>query len=81
MDFDYQGKFLFFPLCTEIVWVCRDWATLDIVLYGEENTYAKFGKESGLIICSHSWRSGLGCRVHCWSLLQILTRQLIVLVH
>ncbi len=53
MDFDYQGKFLFFPLCTEIVWVCRDWATLDIVLYGEENTYAKFGKESGLIICSH----------------------------
>ena len=35
------------------MWVCRDWATLDIVLYGEDSAYEKFGKESGLMICSH----------------------------
>ncbi len=45
------------------MWVCRDWATLDIVLYGEDSAYEKFAKESALMICSHrgdlDWVAGL----------------------
>ena len=38
---------------TEMVWLCTDWASLNIVFFGEASTYEKFGKESGLLICSH----------------------------
>lgn len=37
----------------EMVWLCRDWATLDVVMFGEDNAYEKLGKESGLFTCSH----------------------------
>lgn len=37
----------------QMVWLCKDWATLDVVLFGEPSTYEQFGKESGLLICSH----------------------------
>jgi len=36
-----------------MVWLCRDWATVDVVCFGEPNVFDKFGVESSLITCSH----------------------------
>ena len=37
----------------EVVWLCRDWATVDVVFFGEDKVYEKLGKESGVFTCSH----------------------------
>lgn len=37
----------------EMIWVCRDWASLDIVMYAEASACDLLGKESQLFVCSH----------------------------
>ena len=41
-------------LCiTEMVWVCIDWADVQVTLFGEDEVFEKLGKESSLFTASH----------------------------
>ena len=53
---------------TEIVWVSIDWADVKVHLFGEDDTFIRFGKEPSLITCSHrgdlDWVAGYITAVH-----------------
>ena len=41
-------------LCiAEMIWVCIDWADVQVTLFGEDEVFEKIGKESSLITASH----------------------------
>ena len=42
-----------FLVITELIWVCIDWADIEVTLFGEDEVFAKFGKESALVTLSH----------------------------
>ena len=39
--------------CVEMIWACIDWADTQVTLFGTEEAYQRFGKESCLITLSH----------------------------
>ena len=39
--------------CTEIVWICHDWAGINVRLFGSKETFANVGKEFSLFTLSH----------------------------
>ena len=36
-----------------MVWICIDWADVQVTVFGEEEAFNKLGKESSLITLSH----------------------------
>lgn len=36
-----------------MVWVCIDWADIQITVFADEDALRRFGKEPSLITCSH----------------------------
>ena len=39
--------------CVEMIWTCIDWADTQVTLFGTDEAYRTFGKESCLVTLSH----------------------------
>lgn len=64
----FCGAFNIYFICIEMVWVSTDYANLRVHLFGSDETYKYFGKESLIVTSSHrgdlDWVAGFVLGAH-----------------
>lgn len=65
---DVLCAFNIYFICVEMVWVCTDYASLRVHVFGNDETFKNFGKESLILTSSHrgdlDWVAGFVLGAH-----------------
>ena len=49
----FRRLYDFFFYVSEFAWICEDWASINVRLFGEKEAFEKMGKEFALMTLSH----------------------------